>query len=45
MLRRRRLEDIFAIEDEFATSLTESLLHTVTPIKKTPTREVHACEF
>jgi len=41
----RKLEDIFAIQDEIATSIAESLLHTLTPIKTTSTRDVRAYDF
>jgi TolB-like protein/Flp pilus assembly protein TadD len=41
----RRLDDIFAIQDEIATRIAESLLHTLTPVKTTSTRDVVAYEF
>jgi TolB-like protein/tetratricopeptide (TPR) repeat protein len=41
----RRLEDIFAIQDEIATRIGESLLQTLVPINTTSCRDVTAYEF
>lgn len=41
----RELKDIFAIQDEIATSIAESLLDTLMPVKTTSTRDVDAYEY
>jgi len=41
----RELKDIFAIQDEIATSIAESLLHTLVPVKTTASRNVVAYEY
>jgi len=41
----RELEDIFVIQDEIATSIAESLLHTLIPVKTTSARDVVAYEY
>lgn len=41
----RKLEDIFAIQDEIATSIAESLLQTLMPVTTTSTRDVVAYEY
>lgn len=41
----RELEDIFVIQDEIASSIAESLLHTLIPVKTTATRDVVAYEY
>ena len=41
----RELRDIFAIQDEIATSIAESLLNTLMPVKTTSTRDVVAYEY
>ena len=38
----RKLEDIFAVQDEIATSITGLLLNTITPIQTSSTRDVVA---
>ena len=40
----QELEDIFAIQDEIATSIAQSLLDTLTPVKTTSSRDVQAYE-
>jgi adenylate cyclase len=39
------LKDIFAIQDEIATSIAEALLHTLVPVKTTTSRDVVAYEY
>ena len=41
----RELRDIFAIQDEIATSIAESLLNTLMPVKTSSTRDVVAYEY
>ena len=41
----RELSDIFAIQDEIATNIAESLLNTLMPVKTTSTRDVVAYEY
>jgi len=41
----RKLEDIFSIQDEIATSIAESLLDTLVQIRTTATRDVEAYEY
>jgi adenylate cyclase len=41
----RKLEDVFAIQDEIATCIAESLLHTLVEIKTTTCRDVSAYEY
>lgn len=41
----RELKDIFAIQDDIATSIAESLLHTLVPVKTTASRDVVAYEY
>lgn len=41
----RELKDIFAIQDEIATSIAESLLNTLMPVKTSSTRDVVAYEY
>lgn len=41
----RNLEDIFAVQDEIATSISGLLLNTITPIETTSTRDVVAYDF
>jgi len=40
----QELEDIFAIQDEIATCIVQSLLDTLTPVKTTSSRDVQAYE-
>lgn len=41
----RELKDIFAIQDEIATSIAQSLLDTLEPVTTTSTRDVTAYEY
>ena len=41
----RELKDIFAIQDEIATSIAESLLNTLVPVKTTTCSDVDAYEY
>ncbi|MDH3275938.1 MAG: hypothetical protein OEM99_15525, partial [Gammaproteobacteria bacterium] len=41
----RKLEDIFSIQDEIATSIAEALLDTLMKIRTTATRDVEAYEY
>ena len=41
----KELKDIFAIQDEIATSIAESLLDTLTPVTTTSSRDVLAYEY
>ena len=41
----RELQDIFAIQDEIATCIAESLLDTLTPVKTTSSQDVVAYEY
>lgn len=41
----RKLEDIFTVQDEIATSIAALLLNTITPIETMSTRDVRAYDF
>ena len=41
----RQLADIFAVQDEIATSITGLLLNTITPVETTSTKDVEAYDY